>query len=64
MIPHNEGIKRRLIREETRGINISTYGVEKLRRLLGFDRQSGHRLLYFCFKVAESMKSWGFVGPI
>jgi hypothetical protein len=31
----NEGIKRGLVRQETRSVDMSTYGVEEFRRILG-----------------------------
>ena len=44
MIRRNEGIKRRLVREETCGVDMSAYDVEEFRRI---DCQNRHRLLFF-----------------
>jgi hypothetical protein len=56
MIHNNEGIKRGLVREETRCVDMSTYEVEEVRRIQ-LDRHWA-----FCFPSGKTMKGGVFVG--
>jgi hypothetical protein len=50
VIRHNEGIKRRLVRQETRGVDMSTYGIEELRWILASDLDRCHCHAFFLLK--------------
>ena len=51
MIRNNKGIKRGLVREEARSVDMSTYGVEEFRRILSFQLELNRHWRTFVFKL-------------